>query len=81
MPHVLLITTTDVSYYHNTGHIAIMPKSLSKVYKKINKKKKNINSLHENSRDAQTLRRASFRDGKLAKLASARAKINQHHRK
>ncbi|MCJ1362267.1 hypothetical protein MMC16_001369 [Acarospora aff. strigata] len=54
-----------------------MPKSLAKVHKKISKKRGNINSLHENSRDSQMLRRAGARDDKLAKLSAARAKVNQ----
>ena len=56
-----------------------MPKSLAKVQKKITKKKGNSNSLHENSRDAQKLRRAGARSEKLDKLAAARAKANQPH--
>ncbi|KAI4119918.1 MAG: hypothetical protein LQ345_000176 [Seirophora villosa] len=35
-----------------------MPKNLAKVQKKIAKKKGNVSSLHENSRDARRLRRA-----------------------
>ena len=56
-----------------------MPKSLAKVQKRITKKKGNSNSLHENSRDAQKLRRAGARSEKLDKLAAARAKANQPH--
>ncbi len=56
-----------------------MPKSLAKVQKKIAKKKGNSNSLHENSRDAQKLRRAGARSEKLDKVAAARAKANQPH--
>lgn len=56
-----------------------MPKSLSKVQKKLSKKKGNISSLHENSRDAQKLRRAEARSEKLERLAAARAKANQPH--
>ena len=56
---------------------ATMPKSLAKVQKKIAKKKGHSNSLHENSRDAQRLRRAGARSEKLDKLAAARAKANQ----
>lgn len=56
-----------------------MPKSLAKVHKKISKKRGNINSLNENSRDAQRLRRAGARDDKLAKLSAARIKVNQPH--
>ncbi|KAI9723691.1 MAG: hypothetical protein M1812_000991 [Candelaria pacifica] len=56
-----------------------MPKSLAKVQKKISKKKGSTNSLHENSRDSQRLRRAGARDDKLARVAAARAKTNQPH--
>ncbi|KAI9877458.1 MAG: hypothetical protein M1830_003842 [Pleopsidium flavum] len=56
-----------------------MPKSLAKVHKKISKKRGNMSSLHENSRDSQRLRRAGARDDKLARLSTARAKINQPH--
>lgn len=56
-----------------------MPKSLVKVQKKLAKKKGSSNSLHENSRDAQRLRRAGARAEKLDKLAAARAKANQPH--
>ncbi|KAK5155349.1 translation machinery-associated protein 16 [Cryomyces antarcticus] len=53
-------------------------KSLSKVSKHISKKKgAKINSLHENSRDSQRLRRASARDDKINRLSSARAKMNR----
>ena len=56
-----------------------MPK-LSKVQKKVAKKRGNSsNSLNENSRDAQKLRRASARSEKLERLATARAKANQPH--
>ena len=54
-----------------------MPKSLAKVQKKLSKKKGNVSSLHENSRDAQKLRRAGARSEKLLRLATARAKANQ----
>ena len=56
-----------------------MPKSLAKVQKKLSKKKGNVSSLHENSRDAQKLRRAGARGEKLARVAAARAKGNQPH--
>lgn len=56
-----------------------MPKSLAKVQKKLSKKKGKIGSLHENSRDAQKLRRAGARGEKLERLAAARAKANQPH--
>ena len=54
-----------------------MAKSLAKVQKKISKKNKSTRSLHENSRDAQRLRRAGARSEKLERLAAARAKANQ----
>ncbi|KAI9816491.1 MAG: hypothetical protein M1827_001623 [Pycnora praestabilis] len=56
-----------------------MPKSFAKVHKKISKKRGNINSLHENSRDSQRLRRAGARDDKLGRVSTARAKANQPH--
>ena len=56
-----------------------MPKSLAKVQKRVAKKKKNSRSLHENSRDAQKLRRAGARSEKLDRLGTARAKANQPH--
>lgn len=54
-----------------------MPVSLAKVHKKINKKRGNSNTLNENSRDSQRLRRAGMRDGKLARVLAARMKANQ----
>lgn len=54
-----------------------MPTNIRKVQKKITKKKGGITSLHENSRDAQKMRRASARSGKLEKLAAARSKAHQ----
>ncbi len=54
-----------------------MAKSLAKVQKKVAKKKGGTNSLHENSRDAQKLRRAGARAEKLEKLAAMTAKSNQ----
>ena len=56
-----------------------MPKNLAKVQKKIAKKKGSPNSLHENSRDAQKLRRAGARSIKLDKLAAARARANEFY--
>lgn len=56
-----------------------MAKSLAKVQKKVAKKKGKSNSLHENSRDAQRLRRAGARSEKLDRLAAGRAKANQTH--
>lgn len=54
-----------------------MAKTLAKVHKKISKKKGNTTSLHENSRDAQKLRRAGARGEKLVRLSNARSKVNQ----
>lgn len=57
-----------------------MPK-LSKVQKKVAKKRGNkSNTLNEDSRDAQKLRRSGARNEKLERLAAARAKANQPHR-
>ncbi len=53
-----------------------MAHNLSKVQKKITKKKGRATSLHENSRDAQKLRRASARSDRLGKLSAARSKAN-----
>lgn len=57
-----------------------MPKSLEKTRKRISKKKGDITSLHENSRDALRLRRALMRDDKLIRVASARRKSDKHWR-
>ncbi|KAL8978230.1 MAG: hypothetical protein Q9177_006456 [Variospora cf. flavescens] len=54
-----------------------MPKNLAKVQKKIAKKKGNVSSLHENSRDAKRLRRAGARSEKLEKVAAARGRATQ----
>ncbi|KAL8674912.1 MAG: hypothetical protein Q9168_000716 [Polycauliona sp. 1 TL-2023] len=54
-----------------------MPKNLAKVQKKIQKKKGANSSLHEDSRNAKSLRRAGARSDKLEKLAAARAKALQ----
>jgi translation machinery-associated protein 16 len=54
-----------------------MVKNLAKIQKKVAKKKGNVTSLHENSRDSQRIRRASGREDKLARLSSTRAKLNQ----
>ena len=49
--------------------------------KKVSKKKGNLTSLHENSRDSQSLRRAAARDDKVARATALRAKVNQPYRK
>ena len=55
-----------------------MPSSLAKVQKHVKKKKGDkIKSLHENSRDAQRLRRAGSRDDRVARLSALRNKVNQ----
>ena len=55
-----------------------MPSSLSKVQKHVKKKKgSKISSLHENSRDAQRLRRAGARDDRVARQSSVREKANK----
>lgn len=55
-----------------------MPKSLSKVQKKVTKKHNGApKAIHANSRDAQRLRRAGARDDKIGKTSALRAKINE----
>ena len=55
-----------------------MAKALHKVQKQISKKRGGkSNSLHENSRDSQRLRRAGAREDKIAKLVSAASRANQ----
>ncbi|KAK3698302.1 translation machinery-associated protein 16 [Vermiconidia calcicola] len=55
-----------------------MPSSLAKVQKHVHKKKGNkINSLHENSRDAQRLRKAGARDDRVARLHAVQKKANR----
>ncbi|KAJ9603862.1 translation machinery-associated protein 16 [Cladophialophora chaetospira] len=55
-----------------------MARSLNKVQKKISKKRGGKpTALHENSRDAQRLRRAGGREEKLARLLDAAVKSNQ----
>ena len=55
-----------------------MPK-LSKVQKKVAKKRKDTSSLNENSRDAIKLRRAGARAEKLERLSNARNKAKNPH--
>ena len=56
-----------------------MPSKLKKVQKQISKKKgSNLNSLHENSRDALRLRRAEARDDRVSRVTAVRQKVNQH---
>ena len=55
-----------------------MAKSLNKIVKKVAKKKKaGANALHEKSRDAKKIRKASAREDRLSRLAAVRAKLNQ----
>lgn len=59
-----------------------MARSLSKVQKKISKKRGGRpTALHENSRDAQRLRAAGAREDKMSKLLSAAHKANQTYGK
>ena len=54
------------------------PRALNKVQKKISKKRGGKpNTLHENSRDAQRVRRAGAREEKLARMLDAAARTNQ----
>lgn len=57
--------------------IANMPRNLQKVQKQISKKRGALDALHANSRDSKRLRRASAREGKLARLASEHVKGRQ----
>ncbi|KAJ5161096.1 hypothetical protein N7492_006488 [Penicillium capsulatum] len=54
-----------------------MPRTLQKVHKHISKKRGVVNSLHENSRDAQRLRRAGARDDRLTRHAAISLKARQ----
>jgi len=55
-----------------------MPSKLAKVQKHVVKKKgSRINSLHENSRDALRLRKASVRDDRVARVTAVREKANR----
>lgn len=55
-----------------------MPSKLSKVHKHISKKKgAHFNSLHENSRDAQRLRRAGARDDRVNRMSAVKEKHNR----
>ncbi|KAF1824864.1 uncharacterized protein K489DRAFT_313953 [Dissoconium aciculare CBS 342.82] len=56
-----------------------MVSKLNKVRKHVSKKKgAKMNSLHENSRDAQRLRKASVRDERVLKTVSTKEKANHH---
>lgn len=55
-----------------------MPSAFAKVQKHVKKKKgAKIKSLHENSRDAQRLRRATTRDDRVARLTAVREQVNK----
>lgn len=55
-----------------------MTKSLYKVQKQISKKRGGkLNALHEDSRDAKRLRRASAREDRLARVAAEMSKARQ----
>ncbi|KAL1968208.1 hypothetical protein VTN77DRAFT_2043 [Rasamsonia byssochlamydoides] len=54
-----------------------MTKNLYKVQKQISKKRGKLNALHEDSRDAKRLRRASAREDRLARVASETSKARQ----
>ncbi|KAF2433724.1 hypothetical protein EJ08DRAFT_731302 [Tothia fuscella] len=54
-------------------------KALHKVQKHIIKKKGKNASIHEHSRDSKRLQRASGREDKIAKVISARQKVNRPH--
>lgn len=55
-----------------------MPSKLAKVQKHVTKKKgAKATSLHENSRDAQRLRKAGARDDRVARLNAVREKTNR----
>ncbi|KAJ5153119.1 uncharacterized protein N7482_009597 [Penicillium canariense] len=52
-------------------------RSLQKVHKQISKKRGVVDSLHENSRDAQRLRRAGARDDRLSRHGAMSLKARQ----
>lgn len=56
-----------------------MPRALAKVYKQISKKRGGSkgDALHEKSRDAKRLRRASGREDKLARTTATTVKARQ----
>jgi hypothetical protein len=55
----------------------IMPVTLSKVHKQISKKRGVVNALHENSRDAQRLRKAGARDDRLSRHSATVLRARQ----
>ena len=55
-----------------------MPRALNKVQKHVRKKRIGKNKgLHENSRDAQRLKRAGIREDRLTQVINLAAKANQ----
>ncbi|QVM05415.1 hypothetical protein D8B26_000126 [Coccidioides posadasii str. Silveira] len=54
-----------------------MARNLQKVQKQISKKRGALDALHANSRDSKRLRRASAREGKLARAAAEHVKGRQ----
>lgn len=46
-------------------------KNLSKIQKKLTKKRGKLNALHEESRNAKILRRASAREDRIARVATS----------
>lgn len=60
-------------------HIDIMPKTFSKVHKKISKKRGAVEALHENSRDAKRLNRANTRDTRVARVQANMSRGRQSY--
>lgn len=56
-----------------------MPKSFSKVHKKISKKRGAVEALHENSRDAKRLNRANTRDTRVARVQATMSRGRQSY--
>ncbi|KAJ6087431.1 hypothetical protein N7467_006345 [Penicillium canescens] len=54
-----------------------MPVTLSKVHKQISKKRGVVDALHENSRDAQRLRKAGARDDRLSRHSATVLRARQ----
>jgi hypothetical protein len=83
MPHFIFPSrpqTPQLHPSHSPRTIAKMPvKALHKVQKHIIKKKGRNASIHEHSRDSKRLQRASGRQDKIAKVVSARQKVNRPH--
>ena len=57
-----------------------MPKSFSKVHKKISKKRGQVEALHENSRDAKRLHRANHRDERVARVTATTSRGRHSYR-